>query len=80
MKLIVLGTISAPEAPILAVNMSGRSGVGFKGETQAILAWRIIPTASGHVAIFLDGKTVYRERLRAGGGGRRRVPGNDQVI
>ncbi len=50
-KLIVLGTIRATEAPILAVNMSGRSGVGFNDKTQVILAWRIIPTASGHVAL-----------------------------
>lgn len=54
-KLIVLGTINASEAPILAVNMSGRSGVGFNGDSQAILAWRIIPTASGHV-VMAEGK------------------------
>ncbi len=50
-KLIVLGTISAPEAPILAIDMSGRNGRGFGSETSVILAWRIIPTASGHVVL-----------------------------
>ena len=51
MKLVVLGTISAPEAPILAIDMSGRDGRGFGSETQVIQAWRIIPTASGHVVL-----------------------------
>ena len=54
-KLIVLGTISAGEAPILVADMSGMSGWGVDGKAQAILAWRIIPTASGHVAM-LQGK------------------------
>ena len=54
-KLIVLGTINAPEAPILAVNMSGKSGVGINDKTQGILAWRIIPTASGHT-VMLEGR------------------------
>ena len=53
-KLIVLGTISAGEAPILVVNMSGKSGVGINDKTQGILAWRIIPTASGHT-VMLEG-------------------------
>ncbi len=50
-KLIVLGTINAPEAPIAVVNMSGKSGVGVNDKTQGILAWRIIPTASGHTVM-----------------------------
>lgn len=54
-KLIVLGTINASEAPILAVDISGRSGIGFNSDTQAILAWRIIPTESGHV-VMAEGK------------------------
>ena len=54
-KLIVLGTISAGEAPILVADMSGMSGRGVDGKSQAILVWRIIPTASGHVAM-LQGK------------------------
>lgn len=53
-KLIVLGTIRAGEAPILVVNMSGKSGVGINDKTQGILAWRIIPTASGHT-VMLEG-------------------------
>ncbi|MBR0228404.1 MAG: hypothetical protein IJQ62_08650 [Clostridia bacterium] len=50
-QLIVAGTINASEAPILVADMSGRSGVGINGKTQVILAWRIIPTASGHVVM-----------------------------
>lgn len=32
-RLIVLGTINAPEAPIAVVNMSGKSGVGINDQT-----------------------------------------------
>lgn len=52
-KLIVLGTIRAAEAPIL-VGTSGMAG-GVNDKRQGILAWRIIPTASGHT-VMLEGK------------------------
>ena len=54
-KMIVLGTIQAGEAPILVANMSGRSGVGVNDESQGILVWRIIPTVSGHT-VMLQGR------------------------
>lgn len=50
-RLIVLGTINAPEAPIAVVNMSGKSGVGINDQTQGFIVWRIIPTASGHTVM-----------------------------
>ena len=54
-KLIVLGTINAPAAPILVDDMSGYSGIGPNDKYQDILVWRIIPTASGHT-VMLEGK------------------------
>jgi len=60
-KLIVLGTINAPEAPIMVVNMSGKSGVGVNSETQGILVWRIIPTASGHTVMLEGGNETAVE-------------------
>ena len=50
-RLTVLGTISAGEAPIAVVSMSGKSGIGINDQTQGIIAWRIIPTASGHTVM-----------------------------
>lgn len=50
-RLIVLGTINAAEAPIAVVNMSGKSGVGINDQTQGFIVWRIIPTASGHTVM-----------------------------
>ena len=54
-KLIVLGTISAGEAPILVADTSGMNGIGVNSDTQGILVWRIIPTASGRT-VMLQGR------------------------
>jgi hypothetical protein len=50
-RLTVLGTISAGEAPIAVVSMSGKSGIGINDQTQGFIVWRIIPTVSGHTVM-----------------------------